>query len=771
MKNKPAFAVAVTGFSGIAAQVILLRELLVTYSGNEMTIGLILSAWLIAEASGAFSAGRRLERSPRKLGYFIALTLLFSVILPVSVYYSRFIRTAVGAAPGEGLGLAAVAVSSLILVFPAGFLHGALFPAGCGLYSRFRVKAAEENSRQDIISRVYVMEIAGTVSGGVLVTYLLIPYMNSFEAALAVIMLNITALLILAGSRLPFSVSVRRVVFSALLVLVFFPSLKLMRGLNEKSAAFRWPGQNMVYYGDSVYGNLAVTETGGEFTFYSDGVPVISVPFPDTVEIEDFIHLPLLMHPDPGKVLVISGGAGGVINEILRHGVKKIDYAEQDPLVIEKVKEFSAEPGPGELDREPVKLHYRDGRMVVRETERLYDAVFIGFSLPSTLQINRFFTVEFFRQAGKILREDGVLVIRLPGSLSYLSEEMRDLNAALLGSLENVFEYVRVFPGDGLNIFTASRSPDSVLVSARKSRERLDRIEGVKVMSPEYIRYRHREDRAEDFYRSVRGLSAELNRDFSPIGVYLSQRYINSKFSPGTNRFLDFFTGYSPERAYIPGALLIAVFGAAGYFSKKPLDTAVTFCIGSTGFASMIFDLTLLFAFQAVYGYVYYWAGMLIAFFMGGAASGALLARKKIPVAGAFGNLAFLEAGVIIFAAGLYLVLKIPVDDLLSGPAASALIHACFIIAAFCAGGLTGAEFTLASDKFPAGGRGVIRRAGVLYGADLTGGWVGGFLGGAVLFPLLGLPGTLLVAAVLKAMSFLFLLYCGAVNNYRGSAS
>ena len=52
------FTILVVGLSGIVAQVMLLRELLVSFYGNELTLGLILANWIISEALGVFIIGK-----------------------------------------------------------------------------------------------------------------------------------------------------------------------------------------------------------------------------------------------------------------------------------------------------------------------------------------------------------------------------------------------------------------------------------------------------------------------------------------------------------------------------------------------------------------------------------------------------------------------------------------------------------------------------------------------------------------------------------------
>jgi len=52
-------AILAKGFSGLVAQILLLRELLIVFSGNELSIGIILANWLILGAIGSYLVGRR----------------------------------------------------------------------------------------------------------------------------------------------------------------------------------------------------------------------------------------------------------------------------------------------------------------------------------------------------------------------------------------------------------------------------------------------------------------------------------------------------------------------------------------------------------------------------------------------------------------------------------------------------------------------------------------------------------------------------------------
>ena len=140
MRKRLVFAVLVMGFSGIVVQILLLRELLITFYGNELSIGIILANWLILEAIGAFFLGKRVERISRQLQGFVSLHLLFSLSLPFAIYSTRILKEIIGATLGEGLGLLPIFLSSFFILALPSIAHGALFTFCCKIYSLFLIK-------------------------------------------------------------------------------------------------------------------------------------------------------------------------------------------------------------------------------------------------------------------------------------------------------------------------------------------------------------------------------------------------------------------------------------------------------------------------------------------------------------------------------------------------------------------------------------------------------------------------------------------------------
>ena len=187
--------------------------------------------------------------------------------------------------------------------------------------------------------------------------------------------------------------------------------------MHQHSLNLQWTGQDLRYYQNSIYGNLAVVQKEGQFTFFENGVPIVNVPVPDIALAEELVHFPMLFHPQPKKVLLISGGIGGVLTEILKYPIDKIDYTELDPLIIQAARQFTTPLTERELGDSRLNIHYIDGRLFTKKTTEKFDVVIVNLPPPSTLQLNRYYTAEFFELVKNILNDDGLFTVRCPGSI------------------------------------------------------------------------------------------------------------------------------------------------------------------------------------------------------------------------------------------------------------------------------------------------------------------------------------------------------------------
>jgi len=754
MKIRVFIAIVVIGFSGLVAQILLLRELLIVFSGNELCIGIILANWLILVAFGCFFLGRKAEKSKHELETFSVITILFSLSLFAAILLTRILKSVIGISIGESIGLIPMFYSSFLILLPVSILLGALFPFSCRIYSKISGQDASS------VGRVYVYETVGTIIGGIVCTYLLIPYFNTFQAFSGLALLNFTVCLLLLAPYWKTGLF-QKTILVILSGLIVISGYLIFTGQADKlhhySIKAQWKNQNVVHYQNSQYDNICVIENEGQYIFFLDGIPNLITPVPDIPFVEEFVHLPLLAHPEPARLLIVSGGAGGMINEALKHSsIETIEYAELDPLLLDLLRKFPTPLTESELNDRRVKITHVDGRLLLKATQNQYDLILIGILEPSNLQTNRFFTKEFFSLAKKRLDKGGILVIGVPGSLTYQNEELKNLNSCIFNTLKSVFSYIRVIPGDGTNLFLASDSREISTIDRMQIIERLTR-RNIKAeeMVPWDIEKKLHPGWEEWFARFLEGSSQKINSDFNPVGLYYSISHWNALFAPSLRWSFKQF-----ERIDLWTMVLLAVFFLLFYFFFRSknirfLGSGIPFSIITTGFAGMIFALMLIFAFQSIYGYLFSWIGILVASFMTGAACGAMLITSVLArIKNCFRLFIKIELAIICFSIGCPLIF-LAVHAYLGTLGVFFFFKMLFLVISFIGGLLIGSQFPLANKLYLRNSTSLSRTAGLLYASDLLGGWFGGIIGAVVLLPVLGLTGTCITVGLLKLTSFI----------------
>jgi len=748
------------GISGMTAQIILLRELLVSFFGNELTLGIILANWLILEAIGSFVVGKSVEKTEKKLEIYVLFQLIFSLALPFAIYLSRIFKNLLLVTPGEGLGFAPIFYSSFLILLPVSIPHGALFTYGCKIYSQYLREDASS------IGKVYILETIGSIIGGLLVTFILIQYLNTFQIAFIISLMN-------AVISLPLIPPIPRVSFfsprnilchlSIFLGLLFAYYLfaSSAKEIHSFSIQSQWKNLNVIHNENSIYGNITVTKRGEQFTFFADGVPSVTTPVPDIASIEDFVHFSMLFHERPESILILSGGAGGVIHEILKYPVNRVDYVELDPLLLKLIQKFPTPLTQSELSDKRVKIHYMDGRFFIKKTQEQFDIILIGLSAPQELQTNRLFSSEFFFIAKKKMNPDGIIALTLPGSLTYISPELRDLNGCILETLKSVYRHVRIIPGD-TNLYLASDSEKLERVATEEMIKRLnERKIKTSLITRSYMEYRLHERWQKWFLKSMEGGEVSINSDFRPLGVFFNLSYWNALFSPYLTGLFKWFQGLSLQLTTVLTALF-TLFLSIMFIKKSQISRySIPYAIFTSGFADMMLDLAIIFTFQTLYGYLYYQIGLLVTIFMVGIALSSLYITQRLDRIKK-DSLLFLKTEILIifFSLVLPFVLSIPSYHL-EKTSIYILLYTTFLIMSFLCGVLVGLQFPLATRIYLATykkeGR-FSQTAGLLYGADLFGGFFGGLFGGVLLLPILGLKESCFMMAIVKMSSFLLVL-------------
>lgn len=159
----------------------------------------------------------------------------------------------------------------------------------------------------------------------------------------------------------------------------------------------------------SEFQQVDVVETLGHGKMlFNDGLAMVSER--DEFVYHDMIaHVPLFVHPNPKQVLVIGGGDGGTLREVLRHkSVERCVMVEIDKVVVDACKEFIPVTS-SELNSPRAELRIDDGVKYVADCQDKFDVILIDSTDPIG-PATPLFGEEFYQNVHKILNADGIVV-------------------------------------------------------------------------------------------------------------------------------------------------------------------------------------------------------------------------------------------------------------------------------------------------------------------------------------------------------------------------
>lgn len=124
---------------------------------------------------------------------------------------------------------------------------------------------------------------------------------------------------------------------------------------------------------------------------------------------EMITHVPMAVHPNIKKVLVIGIGDGGVVRELTRYEqIVRIDLVEMDEMVAEACRQYLPE-NACRLDDERVHIYYENALKFIRRCENKYDLIIVDSNDPFGPS-EGLFTREFYGNCYKALEADGIMV-------------------------------------------------------------------------------------------------------------------------------------------------------------------------------------------------------------------------------------------------------------------------------------------------------------------------------------------------------------------------
>jgi len=687
------------GSTSIMAQVVLLREFLSVFSGNELVVGLVLGNWMILTGFGAFLGNSPL-RIKTTFPVIVSGLLLLSVFPFFTAFLINFLKNIVFPV-GALIGVFQIFFGSFLLLIPFCLVSGFIFT--------FIAKSFSEIRNRNEAGTVYGFESMGSVVGGLLSGLLFISVLSSIESLLMLCLLN-GAILFLTGLQdkqkrlawLPLTVA------GAAFVVLFFNPEKHIRSLV-------YPNQEILVSKDSPLGNIVITRREKMWSVYNNSVLLFDSE--NFMLNEEAVHFAMLQHRNPEKILLVSGGLSGQIAELKKYKPALIDYVEDDRWLLAMMKDTLAK-----MTTKNIRVFANDPLRFIRKTPQKYDVVILNLSGPSTMQANRFFTLEFYRLLKQKLSAGAVLSFGILSPPNYLNQEAVDLNSTLFATLKKVFQNVIILPGEQ-NYFVASDGPLTCNIAERVLAKEIEN----RYVNSYYIDDALLKSRSETILAALNS-NSEVNRNLKPVSYNQQLAYWLSQFKGNYWLF-----------GMISAALFLFFF-LTGNTAAKTMFV--------TGFSASGMEILFLFGLQVFFGNIYLLTSFVFAGFMLGLCLGSFFGMQ-------FQEKNYLPQTQLltgIFAA-------IASVSLFSGAMANlsqAFVYVLFLLATVLIGGLTGFQFAQ-SGQIRGGSFAEI--SGKTYSFDLIGSALGALVVSIFLVPRLGIIVTVWVLAginlVFAALLFL----------------
>src|SRR5271157_3356299 len=135
-------ALALLGFSAVIGQIVLMRELIVVFNGNEISVGMTLATWLLWTAAGSSLASRLAPGRSNAQRAVAALECLLAASLPPTIWAVRASKALFQTVPGELAGPVPMLLTSLICLSVFCVVSGCLFIVAARLYAHERSVSA-----------------------------------------------------------------------------------------------------------------------------------------------------------------------------------------------------------------------------------------------------------------------------------------------------------------------------------------------------------------------------------------------------------------------------------------------------------------------------------------------------------------------------------------------------------------------------------------------------------------------------------------------------
>lgn len=238
-------------------------------------------------------------------------------------------------------------------------------------------------------------------------------------------------------------------------------------------------------------GDISGTMKVEVFDTYAYGKILVIDGIVQTSEADEFIyhdsmvHLPMTYHKNPKNILIIGGGDGGALREVLRHDIDKVTMVEISKSVVDSCKQFIPSIPNGAYENPKAELIIADGKAFIENHKNEFDVIILDLSDPDG-PAEGLISEGFYKSVSEALKEDGTVSIQSE-SLTYQPK----LVAMMQKNIRNIFPFVKLhtasiptYQGSIFGISVAGKK-DFTKISKEEVKEKLTKLGELKYLDEE----------------------------------------------------------------------------------------------------------------------------------------------------------------------------------------------------------------------------------------------------------------------------------------------
>jgi spermidine synthase len=431
-----ALAFAISGFTAMGYEVLWTRALEHYTHNSTYAYTAMLATFLAGLGAGSGVMARHADRIRRPmlaLGV-VQLAIGASVVVALTIYVEfealvPSIGTALGRLTSWPRVIALIFSEAGLVMLGTTFLLGMVFP----LVARIAVDALGVVGHR--IGVAYLANTLGSIIGALAVGFLVLPAWGMRNAFLGLVSVNIGLGFALCAVALRWR---SRLALAGLAAAAIAGAFAIVAP-NLFEAQFVARFGKVLDYREEVTDTIMVTEEedGSRMIRYADGRGTAGTG--TVIGDRMYGHSPLLLHPDPRRVLQITFGVGNSLASVLTHPVEHVDCVELSPGVIEAAPYFRATNRDALRDPR-VELLIGDGRNFLLTSRERYDVIRLDPPELHTAGVVNLYTREFYELARDHLAEGGIFSIWINNVMTP-EPEIR----MILRTLAAVFPHVSVW--------------------------------------------------------------------------------------------------------------------------------------------------------------------------------------------------------------------------------------------------------------------------------------------------------------------------------------